>query len=240
MMMQKGTIMLDIRRAHQRGHAQHGWLDSFHTFSFAEYRDPQQMGWGALRVINDDTVQPAEGFGTHGHRDMEIISYVLEGALAHQDSMGNGSVLRPDQVQMMHAGTGVTHSEFNHSTTDPVHFLQIWILPKFRGAPSGYQETTFSKESKQGKLCLLASPTGENNSLTIGQDVKLFATCLHGDDTVEYTLPDNHLAYVHVAKGKVILNGQDLQAGDGVKIQAESLLTLSHGIDAEVLLFDLL
>lgn len=231
--------MLERRNAQDRGHAAHGWLNSHHTFSFADYYDPKQMGWASLRVINDDTVQPAEGFGTHGHRDMEIISYVLDGALEHKDSMGNGSVLRPGQVQIMHAGTGVAHSEFNHSDKEPVHFLQIWVLPKFTGAKSGYQEAYYTDEEKKGKLRLLVSSTGEDGSLTIGQDMKLFGTLLDGDDKVSYNLPEKHYAYVHVARGEVLLNGEKMTTGDGMKILAEDTLTLSDAKNAEVLLFDL-
>lgn len=231
--------MLERRQAQDRGHAEHGWLNSHHTFSFADYYDPSQMGWGSLRVINDDTVQPAQGFGKHGHRDMEIISYVLEGELAHKDSMGNGSVLRPGQVQIMHAGTGVMHSEFNHSDKDPVHFLQIWVLPKFSGTKPGYDEATFSDEEKQGKLRLLVSPTGENGSLTIGQDMKLYGALLDGGDEVSYTLPKTHHAYLHVARGEVTLNGEKMTAGDGMKIVDEDKLTLSNANKAEILLFDL-
>lgn len=231
--------MLEIRNAADRGHAQHGWLNSHHTFSFAEYYDRRQMGWSALRVINDDTVQAGEGFGTHGHRDMEIISYVLEGALEHKDSMGSGSVIRPGDVQLMSAGTGVQHSEFNHSRTDPVHFLQIWIVPKFSGVKPNYQEKRYPEEEKRGKLRLVVSPDGQDGSLTIVQDARMFAGLLDGDEKIEQPLAAGRHAYVHVARGQLTLNGQPLSAGDGVKIADESLLTLADGKGAEVLVFDL-
>ncbi len=231
--------MLEIRNAADRGHAQHGWLNSHHTFSFAEYYDRQQMGWSSLRVINDDTVQAGEGFGTHGHRDMEIISYVLEGALEHKDSMGSGSVIRPGDVQLMSAGTGVQHSEFNHSRTDPVHFLQIWIVPKFSGVKPNYQEKRYPEEDKRGKLRLVVSPDGQDGSLTIVQDARMFAGLLDGDEKIEQPLAAGRHAYVHVARGQLTLNGLPLSAGDGVKIADEPLLTLTGGKGAEVLVFDL-
>ncbi|MGB3289096.1 MAG: pirin family protein [Burkholderiaceae bacterium] len=231
--------MLELRKAADRGHAQHGWLDSHHTFSFAEYYDRANMGWSALRVINDDTVQAGEGFGTHGHRDMEIFSYVLEGALEHRDSMGSGSVIRPGDVQLMSAGTGVQHSEFNHSRTEPVHFLQIWIVPKFSGIKPNYQETRFAEEEKRGKLRLIVSPDGQDGSLTIVQDARVYAGLLDGDESIEHPLTASRHAYVHVARGQLTLNGLALSAGDGVKIADESLLTLTGGRNAEVLVFDL-
>ncbi|HEY9573331.1 MAG TPA: pirin family protein [Pusillimonas sp.] len=231
--------MLELRHAAERGHAQHGWLNSHHTFSFAEYYDHQQMGWSALRVINDDTVQAGEGFGTHGHRDMEIFSYVLEGALEHKDSMGSGSVIRPGDVQLMSAGTGVQHSEFNHSRTEPVHFLQIWIIPKFSGVKPNYQEKHYPEEEKRGKLRLILSPDGQDGSLTIGQDARVYAGLLDGDEKVEQPLAAGRHAYVHVARGQLSLNGLQLSAGDGVKIADETLLTLADGKGAEVLVFDL-
>jgi redox-sensitive bicupin YhaK (pirin superfamily) len=231
--------MLELRKAADRGHAQHGWLNSHHTFSFADYYDQQQMGWSALRVINDDTVQPGEGFGTHGHRDMEIFSYVLEGALEHKDSMGSGSVIRPGDVQLMSAGTGVQHSEFNHSRTEPVHFLQIWIVPKFSGIKPNYQEKRFADEEKRGVLRLVVSPDGQDGSLTIVQDASVYAGLLDGNEKIEHQLATGRHAYVHVARGQLSLNGLELSAGDGVKIADESLLTLADGKDAEVLVFDL-
>jgi redox-sensitive bicupin YhaK (pirin superfamily) len=231
--------MIELRKAADRGHAQHGWLDSRHTFSFADYLDRQQMGWGTLRVINDDTVQPGQGFGTHSHRDMEIISYVLDGALEHKDSMGSGSVIRPGDVQVMSAGTGVQHSEFNHSKSEPVHFLQIWITPKFTGVKPNYQEKFFDTAEKRGKLRLVVSPDGRDGSLFIGQDATMYAALLDAAERVEHSIAHGRLAYLHVARGEVDLNGQTLTTGDGAKIADESLLTLNNGHRAEVLLFDL-
>lgn len=231
--------MLEIRKASDRGHARHGWLNSHHTFSFAEYYDQQHMGWSHLRVINDDTVQSGEGFGTHGHRDMEIISYVLEGALEHKDSMGSGSVIRPGDVQVMSAGTGVRHSEFNHSRTEPVHFLQIWIVPKFSGIRPNYQEKHYNEAQKRGKLCLVASPDGSNGSLVIAQDARMLAGLLDGSERVDYAVAPGRHAYLHVARGALTLNGLALEAGDGVKIADETQLALADGNNAEVLLFDL-
>jgi redox-sensitive bicupin YhaK (pirin superfamily) len=231
--------MIDRRNANDRGHANHGWLDSYHSFSFGSYHDSKHMGWGDLRVINDDRVAAGQGFGTHGHRDMAIISYVLEGALAHKDSMQNGSVLRPGQVQLMNAGTGVTHSEFNPSATEAAHFLQIWIMPAKNGTEPSYQETAFTDAQKRGKLCLLASPDGRDGSLTIGQDALLFATLVNGDEAVSYNFAPNRLGYVHVARGSITINGDVYNAGDAAKISRETAIHLSHGQDAEVLLFDL-
>ena len=231
--------MLALRKAADRGHAQHGWLNSHHTFSFAEYFDPKEMGWSALRVINDDTVQPAEGFGAHGHRDMEIISYGLEGALEHKDSMGSGSVIRPGDVQVMSAGTGVRHSEFNPSRDELAHFLQIWIVPKFTGVKPNYQEKFFDADGKRGKLKLIVSQDGRDGSLTIVQDASVYAALLDGDERIDYALPADRHAYVHVARGELTLNGQSLSAGDGVKISEETALSFANGRDAEILLFDL-
>ncbi len=232
--------MIDLRRAQERGHAQHGWLDSFHSFSFADYYDPTHMGFGPLRVINEDRVQPARGFGTHGHRDMEIISYVLEGELAHKDSMGNGSVIRPGDVQRMSAGTGVQHSEFNPSATNPVHFLQIWIEPAQRGVQPGYEEKRFEADSKRGKLRLIASNDGREGSVRIHQDATLYATVLDGDPVLTHTLAPGRRAYVHVARGEVSVNGQPLKAGDALKAWGgEPAVRLESGRGAEVLLFDL-
>jgi len=231
--------MIQMRKAADRGHAQHGWLNSHHTFSFADYFDAKEMGWSALRVINDDTVQPGQGFGAHGHRDMEIISYVLDGALEHKDSMGTGSVIQPGDVQLMSAGTGVRHSEFNHSRVDPVHFLQIWIMPKFTGIKPGYQQTFFEPQSKRGKLRLVVSPDGRDNSLTIAQDALVYAALLDDQERIDYTLAADRHAYVHMARGSLTLNGQRMHEGDGAKITGESTLTLADGDGAEVLLFDL-
>ncbi len=231
--------MIVVRRAQDRGHANHGWLDSHHTFSFADYYDPREMGYGALRVINEDRVTPGKGFGTHPHRDMEIISYVLEGALAHKDSMGTGSVIRPGDVQRMSAGTGVLHSEFNPSPQEPVHFLQIWIEPSERGIAPSYEQKSFSSDQKQGRLRLIASPDAAEGSVKIHQDARVYAVVLDGKDAVSYSLPQGRKAYVHVARGSVQLNGSDLSPGDGAKISSEQQLRLSGGKDAEVLLFDL-
>lgn len=231
--------MIEMRPASLRGHADHGWLNSFHTFSFADYFDPQQMGWGALRVINDDTVSVGQGFGTHGHRDMEILSYVLDGALEHKDSMGTGSVVRPGDVQLMSAGTGVRHSEFNHSHTDPVHFLQIWIVPKFTGTRPSYQQRRFDDAGKRGRLQLIVSPDGRDDSLRIGQDVQIHAALLDGDERAVHQLASGRRAYVHVARGSLTLNGQPMSAGDGARISDETDLVLADGVNAEVLLFDL-
>jgi redox-sensitive bicupin YhaK (pirin superfamily) len=231
--------MITLRRAQDRGHADHGWLDSYHTFSFADYYDPQEMGFGPLRVINEDRVQGGKGFGTHGHRDMEIISYVLDGALEHKDSIGTGSVIEPGDVQRMSAGTGVMHSEFNHSPSDLVHFLQIWIEPKQRGVRPSYEQKRFSEQEKKGRLRLVASPDGAAGSVKIHQDAWVYASVLDGADTTSYSLPEGHKAYVHVARGAVELNGQRLSAGDGAKISGESELRLSNAQQAELLLFDM-
>jgi len=231
--------MIALRQSEERGHANHGWLDSRHTFSFADYYDPRQMGWGALRVINEDRVAPGKGFGAHPHRDMEIISYVLDGALEHKDSMGTGSVIRPGDVQRMSAGTGVVHSEFNPSPKDPVHFLQIWIEPSVRGIVPSYEQKNFPLEQKKGRLRLIASPDGGEGSVKIHQDARLHAVVLDDGDAVTYALPPDRKAYVHVARGAVQLNGTALTAGDGAKISGEKELRLSGVKSAEVLLFDI-
>jgi redox-sensitive bicupin YhaK (pirin superfamily) len=231
--------MLDIRKGNDRGHAEHGWLDSFHSFSFADYYDPGHMGFGPLRVINEDRVQPGRGFGTHGHRDMEIISYVLAGGLAHKDSMGNGSTIRPGDVQRMSAGTGVTHSEFNASQDEPVHFLQIWIEPSTRGIRPGYEEKRFDADSKRGRLRLIASPDGAEGSVTIHQDARIYAAIVDGDDKLEYVLSPGRRAYVHVIDGGLEVNGQALVGGDAIKLMGEAQVKMSKGANAEVLLFDL-
>jgi hypothetical protein len=231
--------MISLRKSEQRGHANHGWLDSYHTFSFAGYHDPREMGFGSLRVINEDRVQGGMGFGTHPHRDMEIISYVLGGALEHKDSMGTGSVIRPGDVQRMSAGTGVFHSEYNHSPSDLVHFLQIWIEPNQLGIRPSYEQRSYTAEEKRGKLRLIASADGAHGSVKIHQNAWVYATMLDGDDAVSYALPAGHKAYVHVARGSVALNDQRLGAGDGAKISDERELRLSGGQGAEVLLFDL-
>ena len=231
--------MLSVRKAEDRGHANHGWLDSHHTFSFADYHDPQEMGFGALRVINEDRVQPGMGFGTHGHRDMEIVSYVLQGALQHKDSMGTGSVIKPGDVQRMSAGTGVMHSEFNASQNDLVHFLQIWIVPKFTGIKPSYEQKYFSPEDKRGRLRIVAAPDGREDSVAINQDANIYATLLDGDEEVSHTLLPGRRAYVHVATGKLRVNGELLAAGDGAKISGENKVMLQAAGGGEALLFDL-
>jgi redox-sensitive bicupin YhaK (pirin superfamily) len=231
--------MMEIRRAQERGHADHGWLNSWHSFSFADYYDPKHIQFRSLRVINDDTVEPGGGFGTHGHRDMEIVSYVLEGALAHKDNMGNGSVIRPGSVQRMSAGTGVQHSEFNASSGEQVHFLQIWFLPNESGIPPGYEERYFDDEEKRGRLRLIASPDGADGSVKIHADAKMFAGLVDGGDRVEHTVGNDRYIYVHVARGGVSCNGAVLQAGDGAKITDENHLILDQGQKAEVLVFEL-
>jgi len=230
---------MEIRRTAERGHAQHGWLDSFHSFSFADYHDPAHMGFGALRVINEDRVQPGRGFGAHGHRDMEIISYVLAGGLAHKDSMGNGSTIRPGDVQRMSAGSGVRHSEYNASDRDPVHFLQIWIEPSVRGIAPSYEEKRFDADSKRGRLRLIASPDGADGSVTIHQDARLYAALMDGADTLEHELSPDRRAYVHVIRGEVEVNGQALSGGDAIKLARETRVKLAKASNAEVLLFDL-
>jgi quercetin 2,3-dioxygenase len=231
--------MIQVRRAEERGHADHGWLDTNHTFSFASYYDPRFMGFRSLRVINDDTVAPGRGFGTHGHRDMEIISYVLEGALEHRDSLGTGSVLRPGDVQRMSAGTGVRHSEFNGSKTEPVHFLQIWIEPEQDGITPDYEEKAFSDEEKRDRLRLIASRDGRDGSLTIHQDVSVFATVLEPGGEVTHAIDPGRHVWVHVARGSVTLDGQILRAGDGAAVSNENQVSLVGERGAEVLLFDL-
>ena len=231
--------MLDTRRAGERGYADHGWLRSFHSFSFSDYHDPRHMGFGALRVINEDRIQPGTGFGTHGHRDMEIISYVLEGALAHQDSMGNGSSIVPGDVQRMSAGRGVMHSEYNHAADGVTHFLQIWIEPNVRGIDASYEQKHFAPAELRGRLRLVASPDGRDGSVTIHQDAALYAALLDGEERVTHALAPGRRAYVHVARGRVTANGQALEAGDALKLSAEPQLVLERGTNAEVLVFDL-
>src|SRR3954466_3093892 len=208
---------MEIRRSDDRGHAQHGWLDSFHSFSFADYHDPEHMGFGPLRVINEDRVQPGQGFGTHGHRDMEIISYVLEGGLAHRDSMGNGSTLKPGDAQRMSAGTGVRHSEFNASDQEPVHFLQIWIEPAVRNVAPSYEEARFDDAAKRGRLRLIASPDGREGSVHINQDANVYAALLDGAERAEFDSREGRRTYVHVVRGSLTVGGQPLRAGDALK-----------------------
>lgn len=231
--------MIILRRSSERGHADHGWLDSRHTFSFADYYNPNYMQFGALRVINEDRVQPDRGFGTHDHRDMEIISYVLEGALAHADSMGENSILRPGDVQRMTAGTGVRHSEANPSSHEPVHFLQIWIIPNTMGLTPEYEQKHFSREDKKNRLCLLASPDGRDGSLTIHQDAFLYASILEDGRHVTLTLEPGRRGWVHMASGASTVNGEQLAAGDGAALTREPRITITGAPEAEFLLFDL-
>jgi redox-sensitive bicupin YhaK (pirin superfamily) len=233
-------LKVEIRRSQERGLADHGWLKSFHTFSFADYQDPRHMGFGPLRVINEDRVQPGQGFGTHGHRDMEIISYVLEGGLAHQDSMGNGSVIRPGDVQRMSAGTGVRHSEYNASDRDPVHFLQIWIEPDERGVQPSYEEKHFDAASKRGRLRLIASRDGREGSVRIHQDANLYAALVDGAEAVALEPAVGRRIYVHIVRGEAEVNRQPLRAGDAIKLSgADNKVRIEKGRDAEVLVFDL-
>ena len=231
--------MMTIRKANERGHADHGWLNTYHTFSFADYHDPEHMGFGSLRVINEDRIQPGTGFGTHSHRDMEIVSYVLEGALAHQDSMGNGSTIVPGDVQRMSAGTGVRHSEYNHEPSGVTHFLQIWIEPAARGIAPGYEQRHFDPTSKRGRLRLVASPDGRDGTVTIHQDAYMYAALLDGGERAAYALPKGRRAYVHVARGSLTVNGNELGAGDALKVSDVAEIVLERGEQAEVLLFDL-
>jgi hypothetical protein len=231
--------MIALRRAAERGHAEHGWLDSWHTFSFADYYDPAHMGFGPLRVINEDRIQPGTGFGTHGHRDMEIISYVLSGALAHQDSMGNGSSIVPGDVQRMSAGRGVQHSEFNHAKDGVTHFLQIWIEPARRGIAPGYEQKHFDAASKRGRLRLVASPDGADGSVTIHQDARVYAGLFDGAERAVHALAPGRRANVHVARGTLTVHGATLGAGDALKAEGAQELAFEKGEGAEVLLFDL-
>lgn len=230
---------MKIRRARERGHADLGWLQSFHTFSFADYYDPRHMGFGQLRVINDDVIAPGKGFGTHPHRDMEIITYVLNGELEHKDSMGNGSVMRHGDVQRMSAGTGVAHSEYNHSAENPVHLLQIWILPDARGHQPGYEQKFFQDEDKRGQLRLVASNAGREGSVSLNQDADLYAGLLNNDEGFDFSVVEQRDVWVHLARGELNLNGETLLAGDGVAVQDAGELNFSNGRDAEVLIFDM-
>jgi redox-sensitive bicupin YhaK (pirin superfamily) len=231
--------MLVVRRAQDRGHANHGWLESFHSFSFADYYDPDHLGFGPLRVINEDRVQPGMGFGTHGHRDMEIISYVLEGRLEHKDSMGTGSVIVPGDVQRMSAGRGVQHSEYNPSRAEATHFLQIWIEPNVKSIAPSYEQTHFAADAKRGRLHMIASPDGADGSVTIHQDARVYAALLEGDATVTHPLGTGRRAYVYVARGAAQVNGIALAAGDAAAITGEREITVERGSAAEILLFDL-
>lgn len=231
--------MFNVRPAEARGRADFGWLDSRHSFSFGDYYDPAHMGFRNLRVINEDRVAPGQGFGRHPHRDMEILSYVIEGALGHKDSMGNGSVIRPGEVQRMSAGTGVTHSEMNADPNNPVHFLQIWLLPERRGIEPGYEQKSFSDAEKRGKLRLVASRDGRDGSVTIHSDVNLYASILSANENLRYELPAGRNAWLQVVRGAISLNGMRLGAGDGVAVSDESALEIAGREDAELLLFDL-
>jgi redox-sensitive bicupin YhaK (pirin superfamily) len=231
--------VIALRAANERGHAEHGWLESWHSFAFADYRDNEHVHWGPLRVINEDRVQPGQGFGTHGHRDMEIISYVIEGALAHRDSMGTGATIVPGEIQRMSAGTGVTHSEYNHEKERLTHFLQIWIIPRYQGIKPGYEQKAFSAAEKRGRLRLVGSADGAEGSVTIHQDVRLYAGLFDGEEKATLTLDSGRLGYVHVVRGAVTVNGRKLVAGDALRYRDEPLVSIEAGKDAEVLVFDL-
>ncbi|MBU9825375.1 pirin family protein [Rahnella perminowiae] len=231
--------MIEQRLSEQRGLGDHGWLHSRHTFSFASYWDPKQVGFSDLLVINDDQVAPGRGFGAHPHSNMEIISYVLEGALEHKDSMGTGSVIVPGDVQLMSAGSGVTHSEFNHSGDENVHFLQIWIVPSETGTKPGYQQVSVTEAEKRGQFRLVVSPEGDNGSLTVRQDMKIYAGFFDGAEQATFDLDPDRYAYIHVARGSIKVNGIEFRTGDGARIRQEDKLTFTDGDQAEVLLFDL-
>jgi hypothetical protein len=229
---------MDIRRSNERGHANHGWLDTRHTFSFANYYDPEHMGFRALRVINDDRVAAGQGFGTHPHRDMEILSYVVEGALEHKDSIGNGSVIRPGDVQRMRAGTGVSHSEYNHSTEEPVRFLQIWVVPEERGLEPGYEQKFFGDE-RRGRLRLVASPDGADGSVEVRQDLRMFASVLSDGERVTHELASDRHAWLQVVRGTVVTDGTELGEGDGASWGGAATLTIESVGESELILFDL-
>ncbi len=231
--------MMTLRKSQERGHAEHGWLDSWHSFSFADYQDPAHMGVGNLRVINEDRIAPGTGFGTHGHRDMEIVSYVLDGALAHQDSMGNTCRIVPGEVQRMSAGTGVRHSEFNHAKDQSTHFLQIWLLPDAPGGAPGYEQKAFAPELKRGKLALVASRDGAEGSVTVRADARLYSGLFDAGESQQLALDPARPVYVFLVRGQLKANGQSLGAGDALTLRGESALTLADGRDAEVLVFDL-
>ena len=231
--------MIRLRKSRERGYADHGWLKSFHSFSFAGYYDPQHLSWGNLRVINEDRIAPGTGFGTHGHRDMEIVSYVMSGALAHRDSMGNVQTIIPGEVQRMSAGTGVRHSEFNHAPESVTHFLQIWIEPDQAGIAPGYEQKSFAEADKRGRLCLVASRDGAQGSVTIHADARLYAGLFDGAESAELALDPARKAYVFLVRGSLSVNGEPLQAGDAALLADEALLRLEQGADAEVLVFDL-
>jgi redox-sensitive bicupin YhaK (pirin superfamily) len=231
--------MMHLRKSSDRGYADHGWLKSFHSFSFAGYCDPQFMGWGNLRVINEDRVAAGRGFGKHGHRDMEIVSYVLSGALAHEDSMGNVESIPPGDVQRMSAGTGVEHSEFNHASNQETHFLQIWIEPLQKGVTPGYEQKTISPAAKRGTLCVIASHDGAHDSVRINADATIYAGLFHGAETAKLQIDPTRKAYVHLISGRLMVQGQQLKAGDALMVEGEGILLFEHGVNAEVLVFDL-
>jgi quercetin 2,3-dioxygenase len=231
--------MMTLRRSQDRGYADHGWLKSHHSFSFADYYDPAHMGFGNLRVINEDRIAPGTGFGTHGHRDMEIVSYVLDGALAHQDSIGNGATIVPGEVQRMSAGSGIRHSEYNHAADQSTHFLQIWLLPDRQDIAPGYEQKAFAEADKRGRLRLVASPDGRDGSVRLNADASLRAGLFDAAERAELALDAKRLAYVHVARGEVSVNGQALSAGDAARLDGESRLVIDQGRQAEVLVFDL-
>jgi quercetin 2,3-dioxygenase len=231
--------MITLRPAHERGHANHGWLDSWHSFSFADYHDPRHMHWGPLRVINEDRVAAGQGFGTHGHRDMEIISYVIDGSLGHKDSMGNGASIVPGEVQRMSAGRGITHSEYNHDSAGETHFLQIWIIPKITGIPPGYEQKMFPDADKRGRLRLVASPDGADGSVTIHQDARMYAGLFDGAENGTLALAPGRLGYVHVVKGSAQVNGHAVSAGDALMYADEAEVRVERGTGAELLVFDL-
>ncbi len=231
--------MITLRPSRERGHADHGWLKSFHSFSFAGYHDPKHMGWGKLRVINEDWIAPGKGFGTHGHRDMEIVTYVLQGALAHKDSLGNVKAIPPGDVQRMSAGSGVQHSEFNHAPDDTTHLLQIWIEPNVKGVKPSYEQTTFADSAKQGRLCLVASPDGAQGSVTLHADARLYAGLFDAGQTAALALATGRKAYVHLVRGALKVNGVALHTGDAALLADEQQVALTEAQEAEVLVFDL-
>jgi redox-sensitive bicupin YhaK (pirin superfamily) len=231
--------MIHVRKAAERGHFDHGWLDTYHTFSFGDYFDPAHVGFRSLRVINDDRVQPGQGFGMHGHRDMEIVTYVLEGALAHKDSMGNGSIIKPGELQRMSAGTGIRHSEFNPSDSEPVHLYQIWLLPNQRGVTPSYDQRSYSEEERRGRFRLVASPDGADNSLSIHQDARLYLASLTPGQQIAHDLERGRAAWLQVLRGEVVSFGTSLSAGDGIAITEENAVTVQAHSASEVLLFDL-
>jgi redox-sensitive bicupin YhaK (pirin superfamily) len=237
--MSQNTINYILHKGNLRGHSQIDWLDSYHTFSFSHFYDPNRMGFRSLRVINDDRIAAGAGFPTHGHRDMEILTYVLSGAVEHKDSLGTGSVIRPGEAQIMSAGTGIMHSEFNHSQTEELHLLQIWILPDQQGITPRYDQKTFPVSEKKGKLRLIAAKDGRDGAVTIHQDIDLYNSILEHGDVVNYHVPHHRYAWLQIAKGEATLNGQELRAGDGVQITGEEKLEISTNLSAEILLFDL-